>query len=202
MQNSNSGLEIRMHGTDGSIETFVQGEPSIADAILKNAQPGRLFGLEKIVIAGTHSLTAFVPSRLIRIDFVREGVACWAFPQGIVDAFELSEPEFRTKAHLDDVTNLQKRDQIRSPGEFAVGFLDMEMVGGAHFFLGIEFVVGLPMERLQRMNLLLSAASVHFRMREGGFGALNLANLVRFTAYPGPPQAPVDAWPAHHKSKT
>src|SRR5215510_10893743 len=123
MQNSNSGLEIRMHGTDGRLETFVQSEPAIADAILKNAQPGRLFGLEKIVIAGTHSLTAFVPSRLIRIDFVREGVACWAFPQGIVDAFELSEPEFRTKAHLDDVTNLQKRNQTRTPGEFAVGFL-------------------------------------------------------------------------------
>ena len=179
-----------------------KASPTIADAILKKAQPGRLFGLEKIVIAGTHSLTAFVPSRLIRIDFVREGAACWAFPSGIVDAFELSEAEFRTKAHLDDVANQQKRDQIRAPGEFAVGFLDVEMVGGPHFFLGVEFVVGLPMERLQRMNLLLSAPSVHFRMREGGFGALNLSNLVRFTAYPGPPQAPADAWPAHHKPKT
>lgn len=29
---------------------------------------------------------------------------------------------------------------------------------------------------------------------------LNLANLVRFTAYPGPAEAPSDAWRAHHKS--
>jgi hypothetical protein len=201
MQNAESVLEIRIHGVDGTLETFTQEGASIADAILKDVKPGRLFGLEKIVIAGTHSLTAFVPSKLIRIDFVREGVACWAFPSGIVDAVELSETEFRAKAHLDDIANLQKRDQLRTPGEFAVGFLDIEMVGGQHVFLGVEFVVGLPMEQLQRVNLLLSAPSVHFRMRQGGFGTLNLSNLVRFTAYPGPPQAPANAWPAHHKSK-
>ena len=200
MENART-LEIRIHGADGQSETFVQDDTVIADAILKNAQPGRLFGLEKIVIAGTHSLTAFVPAKVLRIDFVQEGLACWAFPTGIIDAIELSENEFRSKVHLDDLDNLQKRAQVRTPGDFAVGFLDIEMLGGGHIFLGVEFVVGLPLEQLQRLNLLLSTPSVHFRLREGGFAALNLAHLVRFTVYPGPPQAPANAWPAHHTAK-
>ena len=201
MQNTNSALEIRVHGLDGTVESFVQVEPALADSIMEDVQPGRLFALDKIVIAGDYSLTAFIPCKLVRIDFIQKGLACWGFPAGIVDAIELSEQEFREKAHLDDAENLEKRNQVRAPGEFAIGFVDLEMVGGLHLFLGVEFVVGLPAERMQRLNLLLSAPSVHFRMRQGGIGTLNLANLVRFTMYPGPPQAPANAWPAHHKAK-
>src|SRR4051812_43984258 len=187
MQKTNSALEIRVHGLDGTVESFVQPEPALADGIMHDVQPGRLFGLDKIVIAGDHSLTAFIPCRLVRIDFIQEGLACWGFPAGIVDAIELSQEEFREKAHLDNIEHLEKRSQERAPGEFAVGFVDLEMAGGLHLFLGVEFVVGLPAERMQRINLLLSAPSVHFRMRQGGIGTLNLANLVRFTMYPGPP---------------
>ena len=190
-----------MHGLDGSVETFMQDDASLADSIMKDIQPARLFTSGRVVIAGAYSLTGFVASKLIRIDFVRQGVACWAFPAGIVDAIELSEAEFREKAHLDDAGNLQKRVQTRVAGEFAIGFLDIEMVGGQHVFLAVEFVVGLLAERLQRINLLLSASSIHFRIREGGIGALNLANLVRFTSYPGPAEAPANAWLAHHKPR-
>src|SRR3954452_11087712 len=72
MENNKSLLEIRIHGSDGTLETFIQDDPSIADTIIQNAQPGRLFGLERVVIAGAHSLTAFVPAKLIRVDFVRQ----------------------------------------------------------------------------------------------------------------------------------
>ena len=199
MKNKNTALEIRIYGADGGVETFTQQEDALAENILKDILPARLFTSDKIVIAGDFSLTAFVPARLSRIDFIKEGVACWAFPAGIVDAIELSEKEFRAQAHLDDPEHLEKREQARVSGEFAVGFVDIEMTGDLHVFLGVEFVVGLPVERLQRINLLLSAPSVHFRMRKGGIAALNLANLVRFTLYPGPAHAPADAWPAHHK---
>jgi hypothetical protein len=199
MNDQNAQLEIRLYGADGSIETFVQSDVALADGIIEEIQPGRLFLSDRVFIAGTHSLTAFVPSKVARIDFVRSGLACWGFPAGIVDAVELSEEEFRRKTHLDDPENQEKRDQARASGEFAVGFVDIEMIGGQHVFIAVEFVVGLPVERLQRINLLLSAPSVHFRLREGGIGTLNLGNLVRFTIYPGPAQAPASSWPAHHK---
>ena len=35
------------------------------------------------------------------------------------------------------------------------------------------------------------------RLRHGGIGVFNLANLVRFTTYPGPDRSPADAWPAN-----
>jgi hypothetical protein len=202
MQNTTSALEIRIHGSDGSVQTFVQEDAALADSIMNEVQPGRLFATSKVVIAGNYSLTAFVPSKLLRIDFVREGFACWGFPAGIIDSIELSETEFREKTHLDDEEHLEERAKTRVPGEFAVGFLDIEMVGGQHLYLAVEFVVGLPAERLQRINLLLSAPSIHFRMREGGIGVLNLGNLVRVTILPGPSEAPANSWPAHHKPKT
>ena len=200
MQSNDKPLEIRLYGADGAVENFVQPDAALADVILNDIQPARLFTSDKIVIAGAHSLTAFLPCRLTRIDFIREGVACWGFPAGFVDAIELSEEEFREKAHLDDPEHLEKRAQSRASGDFAVGFVDLEMVGRLHVFVAVEFVVGLPVERMQRINLLLSAPSVHFRLRQGGIGALNLTNLVRFTVYPGPAEAPANAWPAHHKS--
>ena len=199
MKIKTSPLEIRIHGVRGTVETFIQPDAALADRIFKSVKPARLFAANKVVIAGTYSLTAFVPARLTRIDFIAEGVACWKFPVGISDLIELSEDEFREHAHRGDPEHSEKRDQRRVSGDLHVGFLEIEMVGGQHVFLGLESLVELPAERLKRVNFLLSAPSLHFRLRQGGIGVLNLGNLARFTAYPGPSQAPADAWPAHHK---
>jgi len=44
------------------------------------------------------------------------------------------------------------------------------------------------------MQFMLSKGSIHMRLRGGGTGILNLANLVGYTAYPGVPQIPADSW--------
>ena len=41
---------------------------------------------------------------------------------------------------------------------------------------------------------MLSKGSVHMRLRKGGIGVLNLANLAAYTVYPGVAQIPGDAW--------
>jgi hypothetical protein len=44
------------------------------------------------------------------------------------------------------------------------------------------------------MQFMLSKGSVHMRLRGGGIGVLNLANLAAYTVYPGVAQIPADAW--------
>jgi hypothetical protein len=67
----------------------------------------------------------------------------------------------------------------------------------------VEAPVKLPAESQSLMHFMLSKGSVHMRLRGGGIGVLNLANLVGYTVYPGVAQIPADSWlaePASNKS--
>jgi len=198
MKSKKTPLEIRIHGASGSVKTFVQDDQTLAARILDGLHPARLFATGKITIAGEYSLTAFVASRVARVDFNSEEFACWEFPPDISDVVELSEAEFHQRLHQNGSAQLEKREKPQTPGDFAVRFLHVEMLGGQQVFLAIEFVIELPAERLNKIHFLLSAPAVHFRLRQGGVGVLNLANMVRFTTYPGPDRTPTDAWPARH----
>ena len=193
-----SHLEIRIQGANGSVKTFVQEDQSLASRILDGLHPARLFTTGKITIAGDYSLTAFVASKITRIDFISEEFACWEFPPEVSDLVELSEDEFHHQLRQNGSAQMEKREKPQTPGDFALRFLHVEMLGGQQIFLAIEFVVELPAERLNKIHFLLSAPALQFRLRQGGSGVLNLANMVRFTTYPGPDRAPADAWPAHH----
>ena len=94
---------------------------------------------------------------------------------------------------------MEKRAKLEIAGDLFVSFLDIQMVNGSHVFLGLEGAVDLPADRLTKMQYLLSAPRVHIRLPKGGNALLNLGNVLRFTAFPGPPKTPSDAWPAHQK---
>ncbi len=46
------------------------------------------------------------------------------------------------------------------------------------------------------MQRLLSKGTYGIRLREGGYGLLNLQNLIGYTVYPGVPELPADTWMA------
>ena len=49
------------------------------------------------------------------MDFLHESFQCWEFPGGYSDIVELSEEEFRKHAHLDQPTQMTKREQPLIP---------------------------------------------------------------------------------------
>ena len=194
-------MEIRIHTQTGSVETFFQDTPALVTRVLKGIQSTKVFATNIITIAGDYSLTTFVSAQVNRVDLISEDLPLWKHPTDILDVVELSEDEFRERSHLDDPARLERRRIPKQTGESAMVFGEVEMTGGTRIFLAAKIQVGLPVERLQRFRTLLSAAAVHFRMRQGGTAILNLKNLVRFTCNPGPDVAPIDAWPAHHRSR-
>ena len=191
---SPDALIIRVYLTDDSITSFVQTDAAKARLMWDAIDPARLFSQHRVVVAGTHSKSVYVSCEIVRIDFIQQGLQCWEFPGGYGDVVELSEAEFRRNAHLDQPELMAKREQATPVGDLLVSFLRLQWKGRGPMFLMIEVPVKLPAENQSFMQFLLSKGTLHMRLRGGGVGILNLANLAGYTVYPGVAQVPADSW--------
>jgi hypothetical protein len=187
---------VRIHLENGSVQSFVQGDEAVARKTWDAIDPVRLFTQPRVVIAGTYSKSVFVGSSIVRIDFVQHFCPCWQFLEGYLDVVELSEADFRKNAHLDEPGLMQKRDQSTQAGDLLVSFIKLEFRSAAPLYLMVEISVKLPAENQSFMRFLLSKTGFHMRLRGGGVGVVNLAQLTCYTAYPGVAQVPSDSWPA------
>ena len=187
-------LTIRFHLTDGSVHSFVQTDDEAARRLWEGVDPARLFARPRIVVGSEHSKAVFVSAETVRVDFLHDSFQCWEFPGGYSDIVELSEEEFREHARLDQPAQMTKREQPTPIGDLLVSFVKLQMRGSRPLFVMIEIPVRLPAESQSFMQFMLSKAAVHMRLRGGGIGVLNLANLAAYTVYPGVAQIPADAW--------
>ncbi len=187
-------LTIRFHLTDGSVHSFVQTDSAAARKLWDGVDPARLFARPRIVIGSEHSKAVFVSAETIRVDFIQDSFQCWEFPGGYSDIVELSEEEFRKHARLDQPALMARRDQPTPVGDLLVSFIRLQMRGSHSLFVMVEAPIKLPAESQSFMQFMLSKGSVHMRLRGGGIGILNLANLAGYTVYPGVAQIPADAW--------
>jgi hypothetical protein len=191
---SKATLTIRFHLTDGSVHSFIQTDSTMARTLWDAVEPAKLFARPRIVVGSEHSKAVFVSAETIRVDFIQDSFQCWEFPGGYSDIVELSEEEFRKHAHLDQPALMARRDQPTPVGDLLVSFVRLHMRGGQPVFVMIELPVKIRAESQSFMHFMLSKASVHMRLRGGGIGILNLANLVAYTVFPGVAQLPADAW--------
>ena len=75
-----------------------------------------------------------------------------------------------------------------------MSFIKLQMRSGHPLFVKVKALAKLPAESQSFMQFLLSKAAVHMRLRDGGIGVVNLANLAGYTAYPGVAPIPTDSW--------
>jgi hypothetical protein len=187
-------LTIRLYLTDGSVHSFTQADAAINEKLWEDIDPSRLFAHQRIVIGSEHSKSVFVAAEVTRVDFLHDSFQCWEFPGGYSDIVELSEQEFHEHAHLDQPALMAKREQPTPVGDLLVSFVKLQMRGVRPLFVMVEIPVKLPAESQSFMHFMLSKGAVHMRLRGGGIGVLNLANLAGYTVYPGVAQIPSDAW--------
>ena len=185
---------IRVHLTDGSVESFAQTDAAEAQKLWDKIEPSRLFAQSRLVVAGEHSKSVFVTSHILRVDFIQETNECWQFPGGYSDVVELSEEDFRKNAHLDEPELMAAREQPTPVGDLLVSFLKLHITGAKPLYLMIEFPVKLPAENQSFMQFMLSKSGLHMRLCGGGIGVINLAHLAGYTVYPGVAQVPADSW--------
>ena len=198
-RSSRPALEIRFHFVDGSRETFIQHDAEAAEAIQQRAHSSFLFTQARIVVADDYSKSVFVGAQLNRIDLVFDAPGFGRIPPDSADLVELTETEFHQCVPLNDPELLQRRDRKLKVGDLMVSFLDLRMTGGRHVYLMREASAKLPAESQSFMQRLLAKGPYGIRLREGGYGLLNLQNLIGYTVYPGVPELPADTWMAQPK---
>lgn len=188
-----SAHHIRVQLSDGSMESFTQSDEMKAKAIWDNLDPARLFGQKRLIIAGTHSKSVFVTAEIVRIDFPEPSEWRWSFPEGFFDVVELSEAQFRKRAHLDEPELRPRREDRTAAGGPLVSFLKLTFRSGPPIFLMVELSVKLPVENHSFVRFLLSKTVFCVRRSDGGLSIVNLAELTTYTAFPGVAQIPADA---------
>jgi hypothetical protein len=197
----NSKLEVRIHGVDGSLATFTQDDPAVAEHIVRDCQTPDFFKQERIAVAGQHSVTTLVLSKVARIDLAGEGLPRWKPPfavgMSIRDIVELTEQEFLYQVEARDFKHLERRRVRFAPGKPAVVYLAVQLVGGRHMYLKVQIVDVPRAERLQGIRAFMELPGLSFRLAGGGLGLVNLTNAVKFTAYPGPAEVLADTWSAN-----
>jgi hypothetical protein len=185
---------IRVHLTDGAVESFAPTSEAEAKKLWDQIEPSRLFAQSRLILAGEHSKSVFVTAHVLRVDFIQNAYECWKFPGGYADVVELSEADFRRRTNLDRPERMAKREQPTPVGDLLVSFLKLHIAGAKPIFLMIEFPVKLPAENNSFMQFLLSKGGFHMRLCGGGFGVINLAHLAGYTIYPGVALVPADTW--------
>src|SRR6266436_2480258 len=189
-------LEIRFQFVDGSVTSFFQPDPEMAENIWSRINVAQLFTRSRIVVADDYSKSVFLSSQINRIDFLFEGSDFSQIPNDHANLVELSEEDFHAHVPLEDPTHLERRVQPRQVGDLLVSFLHLRMRGGSHIYLMNETLIKLPVDNHSFMQRLLSGGSYSIRLQRGGQGFLNLSNLVGYTVYPGVPEIPSDSWMA------
>src|SRR6266436_1106161 len=109
-------LEIRFQFVDGSVASFFQPEPEIAENIWSRISVASLFTRPRIVIADDYSKSVFVCSQINRIDFVFAGSDFSQIPRDHADLVEISAEDFRAHVPLQDPARLERREQPRRVG--------------------------------------------------------------------------------------
>ena len=199
MNQPGSLLQIRIHGTDGSLSTFTQHDPAAVQRILNELQRPDFFTRERIIIAGHSSLSSLVVSKIARIDLAGEGLAGWN-PRSPADApefIEISEHEFLSELEARDLEHVERSRRQFATGQRFAGFLDVHLCAGQHIYMKLHGVTALPAERLQKIHYFLNLPGLWFRLPGAGVGIVHLSAATKFTAYPGPPEVPAEAWIAN-----
>src|SRR5438477_5044793 len=158
-------LEIRFQLVDGTVASFFQPNPEIAESIWGRVNAAHLFTRPRIVVADDYSKSVFVSSQINRIDFVFEGSDFSQIPNDHAELVELSEQEFRARVPLEEPERLDKRAQPRRVGDLLVSFLHLRMRGGSHIDLMNETLVHLPVENYSFMQRFLAGGCYSIRLR-------------------------------------
>jgi hypothetical protein len=178
-------LLLRVHLSDGSVQSFVQANQAKADQIWKCTDPTMLFAGQRLVIAGINFESVFVCSEIVRMDFIEPIRACWQIPDAFADVVELTEREFRENARLDHPGLMPERKRPVPVGNSLMSFLKLHFRKNPPIFLMARFPERFQSENHSLKHFLLSKTAFQMRLARGGVGVINLAHLTGYTAYPG-----------------
>src|ERR1035438_6144703 len=176
MKTTNFDLTLDICTEDGSRTRFHQNDPQIAEKTLRQLVTPRLFTPPLLTLASEHSISA-IPTRTI--DMILAHTASPSplpLPSGWMDAVEVND---------DALVNLAELDALAAAENKHVMLAEIHTLGDWMIRLKMETIVPATIqEKRQLWNHLLDLPAIPFRLKAGGIGAINPANIVRATVCP------------------
>ena len=176
MTTSNLDLTLDIFTEDGSRTRFHQPDEHIAEKTLRQLVSPRLFSPPLLTLASEHSISA-IPSRTIDMIWARTASPpVLPLPSGWVDAVEVND---------EALVNLADLEALAAADNKHVMLVEIHTVGDWMIRLKLETIITETVqEKRQLWNHLLDLPAIPFRLKEGGIGAINPANIVRATVCP------------------
>lgn len=191
-------LEIQLTQTDGNVARFSQDDPAFVRQILASLTPSRLFTVPHFILGGDGALSAFASARVERIDLITVQMPSWPYIGGATSIKEVSERGFRA-TYEPGRAAADRQDAAARPGTAQVGYTELWTASGRRVFWKVE-MESRPMTRMDfgpYFQSLFGAGGLHAQREDGGVAILNPSALTRVVFHPGPPDLPLNAWPAH-----
>ena len=176
MTTTHSDLPLDICTEDGSRTRFHQNDQQIAEATLRQLVTPRLFTPPLLTLASEHSISA-IPTRTIDMILARTASPPpLPLPSGWVDVVEVNDEALVNLADLEASAAAENRH---------VMLVEIHTLGDWMIRLKLETIVPTTVqEKRQLWNHLLDMPAIPFRLKGGGIGAINPANIVRATVSP------------------
>jgi len=176
MKTTNSDLTLDICTEDGARGRFYQNDEEIARKTLRQLVSPRLFSPPLLTLASEHSISA-IPTRTI--DLILALTASpppLPLPSGWVDAVEVNDEALCNLADLEASATAENKH---------VMLAEIHTLGDWMIRLKLETIIPETIqEKRQLWNHLMDLPAIPFRLKAGGIGAINPANIVRATVCP------------------
>jgi len=171
-----SDLTLDICTEDGSRTRFHQNDPQIAETTLRQLVTPRLFQPSLLTLASEHSVSA-IPTRTI--DMILAHTASpppLPLPSGWVDVVEVND---------DALVNLADLEVLAAAENKHVMLVEIHTLGDWMIRLKLETIIPETVQEKRHLwNHMLELPAIPFRLKAGGIGAINPANIVRATVCP------------------
>jgi hypothetical protein len=176
MTTTHPELTIDICTEDGARTRFAQTDAASADKTLRQLVSPRLFHPPLLTLASEHSVSA-IPTRTIDMIFAHTASPPpLPLPSGWVDAVEVND---------EALCNLEALEASAAAENKHVMLAEIHTLGDWMIRLKLETIVPETIQETRHLwNHLLDLPAIPFRLKAGGIGAINTANIVRATVCP------------------
>jgi len=176
MKSTNFDLTLDICTEDGSRTRFHQNDQQIAETTLRQLVTPRLFQPPLLTFASEHSVSA-IPTRTVDMILAHTASSpSLPLPGGWVDVVEVND---------DALVNLADLEAAAAAENKHVMLVEIHTLGDWMIRLKLETIIPATVqERRHLWNHLLDMPAIPFRLKAGGIGAINPANIVRATVCP------------------
>ena len=189
-------MDITIHLTDGGSYVFRQEADDLAGMILQASSPNKIFRQKQLTINGKTSLTQISTHSIEYIEF--SGCPLkpnWPKPPNVSKVTIISPERFKNAMKKFQETAPELKAGIE-PGEEAMGYGELVMTSGKTYYTCQTLTTGGKIDQRVAVAHMTEMGAIGAEVEDGCHAVINLATLVRWTAYPGPKETPVNAWPA------